>query len=454
MVSSYDTIAYEIHEKGGNRLVLKKNFADADFLTVDIVANQNRNIDLVTMYITKKNKGSQANPPATQSSSQRGSASNNRITPTGDSVNTSIRESVKNDASPVSQEVSSAGTSIKQVPALFKNKNVTFGKVNIDIGGGKFDLATDYLSSIGTQNRVFDPYNRSSEVNNDTLEYLQQGNRADTATCANVLNVIAEPEARANVILEAAKSIAPDGKAYFMVYEGDGSGNGKRTSAGWQNNRMTDSYVEEIEAYFNDVERRGKLIIASEPKENLPKASWEIQPGQAVKFSMQEPVEESNRLIADAYFEGMEETNYSAGDGESDGKPIRASMKSQVDDIDSRTNGALKTYAAAQIKNWQGSIKIVVYESREQFSQFVDDAAAHKIAGKKLYLGRVSKSLASRILSATGINVENFNCTIQAYEIEKIFKSHGNAAKEARQGQRAMTKQDILGIPEIYRRRR
>jgi len=158
---------------------------------------------------------------------------------------------------------------------------------------------------------------------------------------------------------------------------------------------------------------------------------------------------DSIQKIADAYFEGMEGTNYSAGDGESDGKPIRASMKSQVDDIDSRTNGALKTYAAAQIKNWQGSKKIVVYESREQFSQFVDDAAAHKIAGKKLYLGRVSKSLASRILSATGINVENFNCTIQAYEIEKIFKSHGNAAKEARQGQRAMTKQDILGIPEI-----
>ena len=93
-----------------------------------------------------------------------------------------------------------------------------------------------------------------------------------------------------------------------MVYEGDDSGNGKRTSAGWQNNRMTDSYVEEIEAYFDNVERRGKLIIASEPKQNLPQASWEIQPGQAVKFSIQEPVEESNRLIADAYFEGMEWT--------------------------------------------------------------------------------------------------------------------------------------------------
>lgn len=186
---------------------------------------------------------------------------------------------------PVSQGISSAKTSIKQVPALFKDKNTRFGDTNIDIGGGRFDLATDYLASIGTQNMVFDPYNRTAKENTSTLSFLRGGERADTATCANVLNVIAEPAARANVILETAKAIKPDGTAYFMVYEGDGSGTGKETSAGWQNNRKTADYLSEIGEYFDSVQKKGKLIIATEPKKDLPKAAWEITPGEAVMFS-------------------------------------------------------------------------------------------------------------------------------------------------------------------------
>lgn len=186
---------------------------------------------------------------------------------------------------PVEQAISSAKTSLRQVPALFKDKNVQFGDVNIDIGGGKFDLATEFLAERGTQNLVFDPYNRGEATNRATLDFLRDGSRADTATNANVLNVIAEAPARANVILEMAKAIKPDGKAYFMVYEGDGSGVGRETSAGWQNNRKTADYMDEIKRYFDSVERRGKLIIASNPKADLPKALWEVQPGDAVRYS-------------------------------------------------------------------------------------------------------------------------------------------------------------------------
>ena len=194
----------------------------------------------------------------------------------------------EDEMSPVTQAISSAKTSIKQVPALFKHPGVRFGDVNIDIGGGRFDLATNYLAERGTRNLVFDPYNRGSEENSATLNYLMSGNKADTATCANVLNVIAEPRARANVILETAKSIGEDGTAYFMVYEGDGSGQGKETSSGWQNNRKTADYVQEIRQYFDDVTRQGKLITARRPKQNLPAAFWEIQPGQAVRYSLDE----------------------------------------------------------------------------------------------------------------------------------------------------------------------
>lgn len=195
------------------------------------------------------------------------------------------RFSIEDDDRPVEQAISSAKTSLRQVPALFKDKNVQFGDVNIDIGGGKYDLATEFLAERGTQNLVFDPYNRGEATNRATLDFLRDGSRADTATNANVLNVIAEAPARANVILEMAKAIKPDGKAYFMVYEGDGSGVGRETSAGWQNNRKTADYMDEIKRYFDSVERRGKLIIASNPKADLPKALWEVQPGDAVRYS-------------------------------------------------------------------------------------------------------------------------------------------------------------------------
>ena len=67
-----------------------------------------------------------------------------------ESVRGGVRNSSGNDVnSPVSQAISSAKTSIMQIPALFKHKAVKFGDVNIDIGGGRFDLATSYLASIG-----------------------------------------------------------------------------------------------------------------------------------------------------------------------------------------------------------------------------------------------------------------------------------------------------------------
>lgn len=200
----------------------------------------------------------------------------------------------------VSQEITSAKTSIKQVAGLFKDKNAKFGKTNIDVGGGRFNLVTDYLAERGTKNMVFDPYNRGVDENTATLRYLQNGGRADTATCANVLNVIREPDARANVILEVAKCIRDSGTAYFTVYESDGSGEGRQTSSGWQNNRKTADYVSEIGRYFDDVQRKGKLIIATNPKENLPKASWEVEPGRGVLFSERDDTRTDRDVLSDA----------------------------------------------------------------------------------------------------------------------------------------------------------
>ena len=115
-----------------------------------------------------------------------------------------------------------------------------------------------------------------------------------------MLNVIREPDARANVILEVAKCIRDGGTAYFTVYEGDGSGEGRQTSSGWQNNRKTADYVSEIGQYFDDVQRKGKLIIATNPKENLPKASWEVEPGRGVQFSERDDTRTDRDVLSDA----------------------------------------------------------------------------------------------------------------------------------------------------------
>jgi hypothetical protein len=64
------------------------------------------------------------------------------------------------------------------------------------------------------------------------------------------------PDMVAKAVTKMKKDRVPtingnDGTAYFMVYEGDGSGTGRETSSGWQNNRKTADYVGEIAQYFN-----------------------------------------------------------------------------------------------------------------------------------------------------------------------------------------------------------
>jgi len=164
----------------------------------------------------------------------------------------------------LAQKITSADTSIKQVPALLKSKHLevmTPEHRNIDIGGGRFDLGTEYLRGRGVESHVLDPFNRPQEHNEEIIRRFSQ-DPAHSATIANVLNVIAEPEARRNVIQQARDLVAPGGKAYFGIYEGDRSGLGRATSKGWQENRPAASYEEEIAEMFPGLQRFGNIIIA------------------------------------------------------------------------------------------------------------------------------------------------------------------------------------------------
>ena len=176
------------------------------------------------------------------------------------------------------QEYKSAGTSLNQIPAMFKRIPWKQGTKNIDIGGGKYNTATEYLrNQHDVENIVFDPYNRTKAENEKAMEAIR--GKADTVTVANVLNVIKESAWRRNVILQAAKALKKDGTTYFQIYEGNKSGVGNATQKqqSYQNNMKASEYVGEIQDYFKDVERKGNVIIAKNPDFNpADKAVWSM----------------------------------------------------------------------------------------------------------------------------------------------------------------------------------
>lgn len=163
------------------------------------------------------------------------------------------------------QEFTSERTSINstKLPAIYSLVNFPKGSVVIDFGGGKFDIGTEYLEEQGCEGYVYDPYNRSSQHNRTVLRALRSNGGADIALCSNVLNVIKEPEARIQVLKNIAKITKPGGKVYITVYEGSGKGNEGATKSGYQLNRKTADYLEEIQSVFPDAQRKGKLISAT-----------------------------------------------------------------------------------------------------------------------------------------------------------------------------------------------
>lgn len=161
------------------------------------------------------------------------------------------------------QKITSADTSLRQVPALLKKIDTFPGQRNLDIGGGKYDLGKDFLAEQKVENHVYDPFNRTPEHNNFVLSQFAE-NPADSVTVANVLNVIKEPKAREDVIRMAFENLKPGGKAYFDIYEGSRSGVGKATSKGWQNNAPAVAYEKELKKIFGDnVIRKGTMFVGN-----------------------------------------------------------------------------------------------------------------------------------------------------------------------------------------------
>jgi hypothetical protein len=193
-----------------------------------------------------------------------------------------LQESVLNQQAinKIHQSIGSAGTSLNQVAAVFKKDYLKSGSVNLDLGGGKYDTGTEFLKEKGVTNLVYDPFNRTEKYNNNIINYLKN-NRVDTVTNNNVLNVIKEPEVRMDVIRQTAKALKENGTAYFQIYEGDKSGQGriskikKGIAESWQNNLPTQNYIDEVKNYYKNVTRKGNIIIAKKPIKTSGMGIWE-----------------------------------------------------------------------------------------------------------------------------------------------------------------------------------
>lgn len=163
------------------------------------------------------------------------------------------------------QEFDSADTSINstKLPAIYKMISIPEGSVGIDFGGGKWDNAIEHIRDLGATLCVYDPYNRSKAYNKETLKTLRANGGADWAVTSNVLNVIKEPSARKAVLENISKITKSGAPIYITVYEGRGDGKAGQTKSGYQLNRKTKDYIEEIQEVFPDAKRKGKLIVAT-----------------------------------------------------------------------------------------------------------------------------------------------------------------------------------------------
>ena len=178
--------------------------------------------------------------------------------------NDEVKNMTSDELETAEQKISSANTSINsaKLPVIFNKVRFNPGELNLDFGGGKFDNATEYLAQQGVESLVYDPYNRTAKHNAEVLARVRENGGADTITLSNVLNVIAEPEARLAVLRNCKKLLKSGGTLYITVYEGTGKGDERETKAGYQLNRKTADYIDEIASVFSNVTLKGKLIIA------------------------------------------------------------------------------------------------------------------------------------------------------------------------------------------------
>jgi hypothetical protein len=117
-------------------------------------------------------------------------------------------------------------------------------------------------------------------------------------------------------------------------------------------------------------------------------------------------------------------------------------------DVDEYVN---KRFAWIESGDDLGKAQFFQKESiKYRIGELFDDAVKSKDNTlKKVELGQLNSAEAETIKQATGLDFSGYKRVISNYEIRHALREHGDAAKEEARGQIAITKEDIVKIPEI-----
>ena len=158
-----------------------------------------------------------------------------------------------------------------RVPALFKMIDFPSGAVVLDYGGGTKEseaLAKGYFGENYPDVKYvyYDKYWQNGKEQNASLREVKQNGGADIAMLSNVLNTIAEPEVRQDVLTHVKSLLKPDGVLYIYGYQGkkeDQEGGGRTTGDDqYQTFMKTKDYIPEISEVFPNAKYTGGMIVA------------------------------------------------------------------------------------------------------------------------------------------------------------------------------------------------
>lgn len=170
------------------------------------------------------------------------------------------------------QQYSSKATAVNgkqgKLPQIFKLINWESNTVNLDYGGGTEDadpIADAFLEPKGVTNVIYDKFNQTAQHNQAVKRYLKSLGGADTATLSNVLNVVKEPEIRAEILNDIYNMLRVGGTLYIYGYEGNKKqqeAGGRATGADqYQTFMKTKDYLSEVHEFFPDATFKRGMII-------------------------------------------------------------------------------------------------------------------------------------------------------------------------------------------------
>jgi len=224
-----------------------------------------------------------------------------------------INDRVDDDAFDIfSREDYDAPTSLQEFPsnltdvnwrgkkiALFNTliSRGKFGKEtrNVDIGGGQSDFINKQMDG---ENIVIDPFNRSREENLKKIADLKK-NPADSATFANVFNVIKEDENIVNALRQAQALVKEGGEIHIGNYKAPKKGQVSTEPTSYQRGENPKEYLRLVKEVFpeENISQKGNVITIVNSKKKIPQSDASVA---------KEAGEDLGRAITDTIARGKE----------------------------------------------------------------------------------------------------------------------------------------------------